>query len=195
MKWLVCWRRDLMAAGFETIGDLLHFFPRDHISYGAPLFPFLSQYHRPGIDYTILRCLLMDPLHGGWTSIALQYNHQSCQCVLNAAGDSLVSLQLCFHCPAGPVLRHDTYVHMEGTVLSCTCRMARNILILEIEALVPAPPALEGKLLCLCERIACSAASLAQTMHAWLKTVALCVVGLPCKRRRLCWTLQLVDTR
>lgn len=26
--------RDLIAAGFETIGDLLQFFPRDHISYG-----------------------------------------------------------------------------------------------------------------------------------------------------------------
>ena len=30
-------RRDLIAAGFDTIGDLLLFFPRDHISYGMSL--------------------------------------------------------------------------------------------------------------------------------------------------------------
>ena len=99
--------------------------------------------------------------------------------------DLLVSLQLCIDCTAGPVLQHDTYVHLKGTVLSCTCRMARNILILEVEALVPAQPALEGKLLCLYECITRSAASLAQTMHTCLKTVTLRVVGLPCKQKRI----------
>ena len=35
---MVC--RDLIAAGFDTVGDLLLFFPRDHISYGRSIHVF-----------------------------------------------------------------------------------------------------------------------------------------------------------
>lgn len=45
---------------------------------------------------------------------------------------------------AGSVLQHDAFVHMPGTVIKFTCRIARNLLITEMEAAVAAPVLLEG---------------------------------------------------
>ncbi len=58
-------RRDLIAAGFDTIGDLLLFFPRDHISYGKSMnnpkitycYAFQSwPREKPPFDYSLKGC-------------------------------------------------------------------------------------------------------------------------------------------
>ena len=108
--------RDLIAAGFDTIGDLLLFFPRDHISYGE------SMHSSKGVAVC--------SIHGRFTS--------------NMPARSLSGCQDRWLLSAGSQLQHDAYVHMHGTVHHRAVRMGSRMMILELEAMVAAPGPAEG---------------------------------------------------